>query len=175
VLGTRFTGYVYRAHNPEWAWKPLSGAGAKQFGGRFNSIGVPALYTALTLNGALREASPLGRPFQPITICQYEVDCKAILDTRDANIIRREKITNSELDCKNWRAEMLAGAIPASQSLAERLIKTGYVGMIVKSFANGAGLDDFNLVFWKWRTRKPYKVTIIDPERRLPKNRSSWD
>ena len=43
---------------------------------------------------------------------------------------------------------MLAGMIPASQKLTDRLIAAGYVGMRVQSFVPGAGTDDLNLVFW---------------------------
>ena len=41
---------------------------------------------------------------------------------------------------------MLAGAIPASQSLADRMIAAGCAGMRVQSFAAGASADDLNLV-----------------------------
>jgi hypothetical protein len=62
---------------------------------------------------------------------------------------------------------MLAGIIPASQRLADRLIKSGYVGMRVQSFAPGAGTDDFNLVFWRWDNHGSGKVVLIDDEDRL--------
>ena len=57
---------------------------------------------------------------------------------------------------------MLAGRIPASQALADRLIAAGYVGMRVRSFAVGAGTGDINLVMWQWganppRPRGPYR------------------
>ena len=56
----RFRGLVYRAHNPQWSWTPLSGEGARRHGGRFNRRGVPALYTSLAPLTAIREALPLG-------------------------------------------------------------------------------------------------------------------
>jgi RES domain-containing protein len=37
----RYAGTVYRAHNPEWAWSPLSGEDARRHGGRFNRLGGP--------------------------------------------------------------------------------------------------------------------------------------
>ena len=37
----RSRGVVYRAHNPQWSWTPLSGEGARRHGGRFNRRGVP--------------------------------------------------------------------------------------------------------------------------------------
>lgn len=173
-LGIRYQSAVYRAHNPEWAWDPESGEGARRFGGRFNRVGVSALYTSVTVVGAIREASPLGKPFQPLTLCQYAADCDNILDTRDAKARRREKLADDNLTCENWRREMLDGKTPASHALADRLIEKGYAGMIVKSFAVGAAADEFNLVFWKWRRNRPFKLVVVDPDRRLPRDRTSW-
>ncbi|NNE20899.1 MAG: RES domain-containing protein [Myxococcales bacterium] len=172
--GIRFQESVYRAHNPEWAWDPLSGAGAKLHGGRFNRRGQPALYTSLDVLVAVREASPLGAPFHPLTLCEYRVDCMNIFDTRDSKAMRREKVSRGELECPSWNQEMLDGQVPASHQLADRLIARGYAGMVVRSFALGAGPEDMNLVLWKWTKRRPHKVTLFDPDHRLPRDDSSW-
>jgi RES domain-containing protein len=173
-LGIRFQGPVCRAHNPEWSWDPLSGAGAKFHGGRFNRRGVSALYTSLDVLVALREASPLGAPFHPVTLCQYQVDCEDVFDTRDPKAMKSERVSQGELECPSWNQEMLDGKVPASQQLADRLIARGYVGMVVRSFAQGAGPEDMNLVLWRWTKRRPYKITLFDPDQRLPKDASSW-
>lgn len=165
---------MYRAHNPEWSWDPLSGAGARLHGGRFNRRSVPAFYASLDVLVAVREASPLGAPFHPVTLCQYRVDCEGIFDTGDPKAMRRERVTRNELDCPSWNQEMLEGKVPASQQLADRLVAKGYVGILVRSFAHGAGPEDMNLVLWKWTKRRPYKVTLFDPDHRLPKDASSW-
>jgi RES domain-containing protein len=170
----RFQGPVYRAHNPEWSWDPLSGAGAERDGGRFNRRGIAALYTSLDVLVAFREASPLGAPVHPVTLCQYEVDCEDVFDTRDPKAMRREKVSQRQLACPSWNQEMLDGEVPASQQLADRLIAKGYAGMMVRSFATGAGPEDMNLVLWKWTKRRPHKVTLFDPDHRLPKDASSW-
>lgn len=72
----RLTGTVYRAHNPRWSFDPTSGSGAAQYGGRFNPLGMAALYTSRRMETAWREAQQ-GFPFkaQPLTVCAYEVDC----------------------------------------------------------------------------------------------------
>ena len=62
---------------------------------------------------------------------------------------------------------MYRGAVPASQALADRLIGSGYVGMLVRSFAAGTDTDDLNLVFWRWGDRLPSHVVVIDDQRRL--------
>ncbi|MGB5265659.1 MAG: RES domain-containing protein, partial [Polyangiales bacterium] len=165
---------VYRAHNPEWSWDPLSGAGARLHGGRFNRRGLSTLYTSLDVLVAVREASPLGTPFHPVTLCQYRVDCEDLLDTRDRKAVKRERITQGELECPSWNQEMLEGKVPASQQLADRLLAKGYAGMLVRNFVHGAGSEDINLVLWKWTKRRPHKVTLFDPDHRLPKDASSW-
>ena len=84
----RLRGLVYRAHNPQWSWAPLSGEGARRYGGRFNRRGVPALYTSFSPLTAMREAQLLGRPMQPLTLCAYEVDIEPIVDTLDEDRCR---------------------------------------------------------------------------------------
>lgn len=164
----RFQGLVYRAHNPQWSWDPLSGEGARLHGGRFNRRGVPALYTSLAPLTAVREATLLGRPMQPITLCAYEVDAEPVFDAFDEALCRSLGVSDPDIKCPSWRAEMLAGALPASQALADRLVVAGYVGMRVRSFAPATGSDDINLVLWTWSSRRPSRAVLIDEEGRLP-------
>lgn len=163
----RFCSLVYRAHNPRWTWDPTSGEGARRHGGRFNRTGVPALYTSLSPITAIREASQTGRPLQPVTLCACEVDAEPVFDALDPSQREALGVNTDEIFCRNWEREMLAGIVPASQRLADRLIEAGYVGMRVQSFAPGAGTDDLNLVFWRWDNHGPGKVVLIDDEDRL--------
>ena len=162
-----FRGVVYRAHNPQWSWTPLSGEGARRHGGRFNRRGMRALYTSLTPLTAIREAQPLGRPMQPLTLCAYEVDAEPVLDTRDGVERAAFGVSEADLLCPAWEAEMLDGAVPLSQALADRLVAAGQVGMVVQSFAHSAGPEDFNLVLWTWSPERPSRVVLIDDEGRL--------
>ena len=164
----RFQGVVYRAHDPRWSWTPASGEGARLYGGRFNRIGVPALYTALSPMTALREATPLGRPLQPILLCAYEVDAEPIFDSLNKTQCADHDVTDSDLHCPAWRTVMYGGAVPASQALADRLIGSGFVGMLVRSFAAAARPEDVNLVLWRWGDRLPSRVVVVDDQGRLP-------
>ena len=163
----RFRGTVYRAHNPQWAWTPLSGEGARRHGGRFNKRGVPALYCSLSQIGAIREATPLGRPMQPLTLCAYEVDAEPVFDARIAPQLQESGFHEADLACPTWEADMLDGRVAASQRLAARLVDAGHVGMLVRSFAIDASEDDVNLVMWHWSDVYPTRVTVIDEQERL--------
>ena len=158
---------VYRAHNPQWSWTPLSGEGARRHGGRFNRRGIAALYTSLAPLTAVREAQPLGRPMQPLLLCSYEVDSQPIFDALDEEQRREMGVSVSDLACPTWEVEMLVGTVPASQALADRLIAAGYTGMRVRSFAAGADATDLNLVMWRWGSDRPTRVVLIDDESRL--------
>ena len=167
----RFQGLVYRAHNPEWSWTPVSGEGARRHGGRFNRRGVPALYTSLSPLTAIREAQPLGRPMQPLTLCAYAVDAEPVFDSQDEERRQELGVKDTDLACPTWEAEMLAGELSASQALADRLTAAGYAGMRVRSFAAGSDPDDLNLVMWTWSPERPNRVVLIDDEGRLSGHR----
>src|SRR5205085_1807609 len=82
-LRVRFQATCYRAHDPKWAFSPISGDGAKARGGRFNPAGTPALYLALTLEGLFLEMGQgFAHRFDPLTVCSYEVDVDGIVDLR---------------------------------------------------------------------------------------------
>ena len=123
---------------------------------------------------AVREASPLGRPLQPILLCAYAVDAEPIFDSLNDDECATLGAAAADLHCPTWRTVMYRGAVPACQALADRLIAAGYAGMQVRSFAAGAGSDDVNLVFWRWGDRLPCRVAMIDDQGRLPKPGSGY-
>ena len=165
----RFRGIVYRAHDPRWSWPPVSGEGERLHGGRFNRVGVPALYASLSPVTAIREASPLGQPLQPILLCAYEVDAEPIFDALDPSQQRAHAATDDDMRCPGWERDMYSGIVPLSHALADRLIAAGFAGMRVPSFAPGAAASDVNLVLWRWGDRRPSRIVLIDDERRIPK------
>ena len=77
----RFEGMAWRAHDPRWSFKPISGQGAAVHGGRFNPKGTPTLYLSLDPMTAIREASQgFAHKFEPCILCTYEVDNEDIVD-----------------------------------------------------------------------------------------------
>lgn len=165
---------VYRAHHPRWSFDPHSGAGAARFGGRFNPVGIPALYTSLRLETAWLEAQQ-AFPFkaQPMTLCAYEVDCADIADLTDPAVLAELRVTQDHLACP-WEHMAARGVRPPSWELAERLIADGHVGALTRSFAPGATGEDINAVFWRWSDDLPHKVRVIDHHDRLPRDDRSW-
>ncbi|MGY2046569.1 RES family NAD+ phosphorylase [Methylobacterium sp. JK268] len=170
----RLVGTVYRAHHPRWAFAPASGEGAALHGGRFNPKGVAALYTARRLETAWLEAQQ-GFPFkaQPMTVCAYAVDCADLLDLTDPAERDGQGVAAEDLACP-WEDLSLRGATPPSWVLAARLIGAGAAGIVVPSFAPGAGPDDANVVFWRWGDAHPHRVRVVDDAGRLPRDESSW-
>lgn len=169
-----FKGLVYRAHNPYWSFSPLSGAGAKQYGGRFNPVGVEALYTSLSETTALAEYhQSFPRRPQPTTLCAYDVDCTDIIDLTDAATAKQHKIKPGELDCA-WELLLADRKTPPSWQLATRLRKQNCAGIIVPSLAPNTPSNGKNLVIWHWGDTLPHRVILIDDDNRLPKNQDSW-
>ncbi|MEM7683356.1 MAG: RES domain-containing protein, partial [Pseudomonadota bacterium] len=55
-----------------------------------------------------------------------------------------------------------------TQDFARNLIAEGYAGLLVRSFAKGAGDADLNLVLWKWG-EVGCSLQVVDDEGRLDK------
>lgn len=170
----RFRGTCYRAHDPKWAFSPLSGDGAKTHGGRFNPRGVPALYLALTIEGMFVEMGHgFVHRFDPLTVCIYEVDVENIVDLRNDAARKSNGVQLADLGCA-WANDVANRREPASWRLAARLIADDKAGILVPSFANRARPDMTNLVLWKWGPALPHCVDVYDPSGRLPKDQTSW-
>jgi RES domain-containing protein len=165
---------AYRAHNPRWSFKPESGDGAAKSGGRFNPVGVPALYTSLRLQTAWLEAQQ-GFVFkaQPMMLCAYDVDCEGILDLTSPQTLEQHGIAEADIACA-WKDLATRGETPPSWHMTRRLIADGVAGIITRSFAAGSGGADINVVFWRWSPELPHRVRVVDDAQRLPKDARSW-
>lgn len=161
-----YRGLLYRALNPIHAREPLSGRGAELYGGRFNAKGTPALYASLSVMTALREANQVGA-LQPTTLVSYDAEIERVFDTRDATALAAHDIDAEALADSGWRDQMRARGEARTQAFARRLAGAGYQGLLVRSFARGAGADDMNLVLFSWSAGPPSRLTLIDDEKRL--------
>ncbi|MDP0927961.1 RES domain-containing protein [Paracoccus onubensis] len=162
----RYQGLLYRALNPVWARESLSGEGARRYGGRFNPKGTPALYTSQSIMTAIREANQIGS-LQPTTLVAYQADLEPLFDATDTKALQEYEITRAELSADDWRIRMREDGKAPTQTLSDRLITDGFVGMRVQSFAKGATEADLNIVLWKWDNAPPAQLALIDDEGRL--------
>ncbi len=162
-----YRGPVYRGHNPRWSFPPESGEGAKRHGGRFNPRGVAALYTSERFETAWLEAQQgFSYKTQPLTIVTYQVQCAAILDLTNGEVLKTLEINPETLNCP-WELLVDDGQTPPSQVLAKQLIRQGIAGICVPSFAHNAQAIDVNIIFWRWGDTLPHRVIAIDAENRL--------
>lgn len=166
---------VYRAHNPRWAFDPISGEGAKRHGGRFNPVTVPALYLSLTYKTAILEAMQgFIQKIKPLTIIAYDVDTGPIADLSTAENCVLNGIEPADLGCA-WLALHAMGEQVPSWRVAQKLQDKGFVGLITPSFAPGSAQEDRNLVLFEWSDTLPSKIIPYDPDDNLPKNPKSWE
>jgi RES domain-containing protein len=162
----RYEGKLYRALNPLHAREPLSGHGAKLYGGRFNPKGMPALYTSLSVITALREANQVG-DLQPTTLVSYHAEIDSVFDGRDEGALGVEGMSAAALADPTWRDRMKVDGEAKTQAFARRLIKAGYNGLLTRSFAGGSSAGDMNLVLWRWADPSSARLALIDDENRL--------
>lgn len=113
------------------------------------------------------------RKFDPLTVVSYEVDCEDIVDLSSEAERASHEIAISDLGCA-WKRLAHEGKSVPSWLLAEQLIASGKAGILAPSFAPGATPSDVNLVLWDWGEGLPHQIAVYDPDRRLPKNISSW-
>ena len=170
----RFIGRCYRAHDPAWSFTPLSGAGAAITGGRFNRKGKPTLYLSLDVMTSFGECTQgFTRRLQPLTMCEYDVDCDGVANLRDDAARTVHGVSHGELGCA-WLSFQLAGKNAPSWSVADRLRASGHNGMLVPSLVPGATDGNVNLVLWQWGPDLPHRVDVYDLSGRLPQNQLPW-
>lgn len=165
-MALTYSGKLYRAINPIFAREPMSGRGAERYGGRFNPKGVPALYTSTSVQTALRESNQVG-DLQPTTLVCYRAEIEMVFNAADTAALTAAGLDEASLADPTWRDQMLTTGEARTQRLARDLIAAGYNGLLVRSFAKGAGPGDKNLVLWRWSASGPSRLELIDDEDRL--------
>lgn len=110
---------------------------------------------------------------QPLTLCEYDIDCEDIADLRTAASCKKHKVKLEDLKC-GWLTYRYGAGDAPSWLIADSLRDNGLAGILVPSFAPGAEKDHHNLVLWQWGRDLPHQVKVYDPSGRLPENQLSW-
>lgn len=160
----RLQAIVYRALNPVWVGDPLSGEGARRYGGRFNPRGMPARSCTLDAMTAVREVRQIGQPLQPTILVSFQADVEPVFDTTDPAALAGQGMTPANLAADDWRVHMAAGKEAPTQGFARHLYGKGFAGMLAPSFARLAPPQARNLILWRW---SPGTLRLIDDEMRL--------
>lgn len=163
------SGILWRAYVPRWAHAPLSGDGAARFGGRWNPVGAPTIYAARELSTAWAEYNQ-GFVQHPALIAQLRLDGALLVDLTDPEVLAGLGVDEAIHRCE-WRADLDAGRIPSAHLLRERLLQQGCDGVIYPSFMSPGGTC---VALWHWNGKDQPKLTITDPDGRLPKGPGSW-
>ncbi|WP_373476055.1 RES family NAD+ phosphorylase [Sphingorhabdus sp.] len=163
-----FTGRAYRAHDPRWSFDPTSGTGAAISGGRFNIKGQAALYLSLEPITALAECTQgFAQRMLPLTLCEYDIACEKVADLADTETRQALAIDEKDMACA-WLVFQRSGKVAPSQRVARILVTEGFNGALVPSYVPGIHDGAINLVLWNWSDKPPCKVTVYDPDGRLP-------
>ncbi|PKP94140.1 MAG: RES protein [Alphaproteobacteria bacterium HGW-Alphaproteobacteria-16] len=162
---------LYRAHTPQWASRPLSGAGAAAKGGRFNREGVEALYLSFDEVTALREYQQTSPFLPPCTMVSYTATLMRLVDLRQLH--RGPPWDDLWHDWReDWRHLKFDQDIePPSWVLGDMVLEAGLPGIVFPSLTHETGV---NVVVYVGALGSGNLVEVNDPDGRLPKNHASW-
>lgn len=173
---------LYRAHRPQWAHMPLSGAGAASTGGRWNRPGQAALY--LSSDPHTAELEPQREPvlvptgvaegdrfklLEPVTKVTYIVDNPRLFDTRVEDRLAQYDLNPGAL-LMSWERHVFERTDAPTWCAMDRMLADGFDGASYASRVTGLE----NVVLWRWNATGGPEIRVHDPNRRLPRDAASW-
>ena len=163
---------LYRMNTPRYASTPLSGAGSAKGGGRFNRIGLGALYLSLDELTAVKEYKQTAPHLPPGTLCSYTGNLPPLVDLRELkNDPSRWHDIWQDWNM-DWRLAKADGLVdPATWDMADLAIDAGVPGIIFESTVNIGGI---NVVLFVDALRGIGTIDVNDPNAALPVDQASW-
>jgi RES domain-containing protein len=170
-LATAFNGIGYRSSTPEYATEAdlLTGEGSKLHGGRWNPVGIAAVYASLTPETAMAETLAHNRYYSisiedsmPRTFVAIEANLHVVLDLRDGSIRRRLQVSEERILTADWRKDMRGGHEPITQMVGQAAYETGWEGLIVPSAAD---LKGHNLLVFPEKLQSRSWLQVLHADR----------
>jgi RES domain-containing protein len=166
-----FEGVVYRSSTPKYATEAdlLTGEGSRRFGGRWNPVGIAAVYACLTPETAMAEALAYNRYYglpiedaMPRTFVAVRARLKMVLDLRNGAVRRRLQLSETRILTLDWRRELREGREPVTQRLGRAAHAGRWEGLIVPSAADQTG---HNLLIFPDRLASESALGLVNPDR----------
>lgn len=149
-----------------------SGAGAAKAGGRWNPVGLEAIYASLDVMTATAEAYQKLIYFNvPMTTIMPRVSAGAavslakVLDLTNTRILKKIDFTTKEMVEEDWRSLQSSGEESWTQAIGRGAWLAKFEGLIVPSARKE---DGKNIVVFPQRLSKTSKIEILGAEQ-LPK------
>jgi RES domain-containing protein len=161
----------FRYLTPKWSFVPLSGAGAAAEGGRFNRIGIDALYLSMSPQTALEEYRQNSSLVPPATLASYLVTIETVVDLSDGFDPAIWTPEWADWNCSWRKIARIDKKVPPTWHLADSVISVGHSGILFPSTRHPGGT---NLVIFGSNLSPHDRLDVHDPDSRLPRDQSSW-
>ena len=164
---TPWVGVTFRSAAQAYAaaTDQLSGEGSKRHGGRWNPVGVAAVYSSLTPETAMAEALAHVRYYQlpihralPRLFVALRFELSQVLDLSSQAALGELGVTPQEIDC-DWRRSSKMASQPMTQALGQAAAAAGVEAIIVPSVADREGK---NLVVFRTNLLRSSIAEVID-------------
>ncbi|MEM7259556.1 MAG: RES family NAD+ phosphorylase [Pseudomonadota bacterium] len=169
-----FNGVIVRSVATRYANRNdfFSGTGAARSGGRWNPVGLPAIYASLDIRTATEEAyqnfNTFGFPLtaiQPRVTAGARVTLASVFDLSNGAVRRAIGFSKSDLCREDWKAIQENGEESWTQTIGKAAAVAGFEGLVAPSARLPQGR---NIVIFPKNLANPGQITIIG-EDQLPK------
>jgi len=145
-----WSGVIYRSTSPRYYSRNqiLSGEGGSRRGGRWNPVGIKAVYGSLTPETAMAETLQLYRyrkipivEAMPKVFVAIEVSISRTLDLRNTDTLRILNVSLEEILDEDWRMKEERGEESLSQAIGRAAYSAGAEGILAPAAADRMGTN----------------------------------